>query len=286
MRTACLLIWLTAIYPLGRAYQANRQTSLLHSIHWAIAAWAAWGFAIASAANWPLLSATASCHLALSMTGCAAVAVLGARRPGGAAWNFVVVALLAVDVLPVAESQLTGGILQLNNYRLACLVGPLAVGVLNYLPTSLAPAALALLLGCALQLASLVGSDHADQTHRLTLEAGWIALALTPWIAFTSLRATKPPASEFDRIWIDFRNRFGFVWAQRLREQFNRSAANARWPVVLRWQGIRLLPGSSPPEPSAQTAMLGVLHALLKRFGTDGKRAVPDGEEKPTESLH
>jgi hypothetical protein len=131
-------------------------------------------------------------------------------------------------------------------------------------------------------LASLIASPHGDQTHRLTLEAGWIALALTPWIAFASLRAIKLPASEFDRIWIDFRNRFGFVWAQRLREQFNRSAANAGWRVVLRWQGIRLLPGSPPPDPSAQTAMLAVLQALLKRFGTDTKTPVPEEEGKPT----
>jgi hypothetical protein len=285
MRTACLLVWLTAMYPLGRAWQANRQTSLLYTTYWAISAWAAWGLAIASAIDWPSLSATASCHLALSLTGCAAVAVLGARRPGAAPWNFVVAALLAVDLLPLAESQLTAGILQLNSYRLICLAAPLAVGVLNYLPTSLAPAALALFFGCALQLASLVASAQADPTHGLTLQAGWIALVFTPWIAFASVRAAKPPASEFDRLWVSFRNRFGFVWAQRAREQFNRSAANANWPVVLRWQGIRLLPGSLPPEPPAQTAMLAVLQAILKRFGPEDKRPVRADEETPTGSL-
>ena len=278
MQSASLLVWLTGIYPLWCACHANRQTSLLHAVYWAIASWAAWGLAMASAASWPTPAATASCLLALSLTGCAAVAVLGARRPGASAWNFVIVALLAVDLLPLAESQLTAGILQLNLYRLICLVAPLAVGVFNYLPTHLAPAALALLLGCGLEFASLATSSSTGQEHRLALEAGWIALAFTPWIALASLRAANPPAPEFDRLWVDFRNRFGFVWAQRLREQFNRSAANAAWAVVLRWQGLRLLPGTLPPEPSVQAAMLATLRALLKRFGMDEKRSLPETE--------
>src|SRR5262249_15752562 len=153
------------------------------AIYWAIAAWAGWGLALANAANWPSPAATASCHLGLSLTGCAAVAVLGARRPGAGAWNFVIVALLAVDLLPLAESQLTVGILQLNFYRLICLAAPLAVGVLNYLPTHLAPAALALGLGCTLQLVSLAASPLADRAQQLALHAGWIALVATPWIA-------------------------------------------------------------------------------------------------------
>ena len=284
MQSACLLVWLTAIYPLWRAFQANRQTSLVHAVYWAIAGWAAWGLAMASAATWPTTAATASCLLALSLTGCAAVAVLGARRPGVSAWNFVIGALLAVDLLPLAESQLTAGILQLNFYRLVCLVAPLAVGVLNYLPTQLAPAALALLLGCGLELAGLATSTGAGREHRLALEAGWIALAFTPWIAFASLGARNAPASEFDRLWVDFRNRFGFVWAQRLREQFNRSAVNAGWTVILRWQGLRLLPGTLTPERSAQDAMLATLRALLKRFGMGENASLPETEEKPTES--
>src|SRR5215472_3712313 len=98
MQSACLLVWLTGIYPLWRAWQANRKTSLLQAVNWAIASWAAWGMALACAASWPSLASTASSFLALSFTGCPAVAVLGARRPGASAWNFVIVALLAVDL--------------------------------------------------------------------------------------------------------------------------------------------------------------------------------------------
>jgi len=209
----------------------------------------------------------ASHYSALSLTGCAAVAVLGARRPGVTAWNFVVVALLAVDLLALAESLLTAGTLQLNVFQLTCLAGPLVVGVLNYLPTQLAPAALSLLLGCALEFPDLI--IFARPERLLIREMGWMAVAFTPWVAYGCLRGNDTAGSEFDRLWRDFRNRHGFVWGQRVREQFNRSAANAGWPVVLRWQGLRLQPGTRQAEPAVQTAMLATLRALLKRFGPE-----------------
>jgi hypothetical protein len=205
----------------------------------------------------------------LSLTGCAAIAVLGARRPGVHAWNFVVVALLAIELLPLAESLLTAGSLRLNLSCLLCLGGTLAVGVCNYLPTRFAPAACALLFGCALELGALVTAPGTGQEPRSILEAGWIAIACTPWIAYASVRSSPAAPSEFDRLWLGFRNRFGLVWSQRLREQFNRSAANAGWPVLLRWQGLRLLPGTPPPQPAAQSLMLATLRALLKRFGPE-----------------
>jgi hypothetical protein len=275
MQPACFLVWLTAAVPLWRAWQANQHTSLLQAVHWAILSWASWGVAVASVALWPAFVAQASGYVALSLTGCAAVAVLGARRPGVRAWNFVVVALLAVDLLPLAESMLTGS-LPLNGLRLTCLAGTLAVGVCNYLPTRFAPAALALLLGCALELAALLTATPMGHEPGRMIEEAALALAVTPWIAYACRRRGNPSVAEFDRLWLDFRDRYGFVWSQRVREQFNRSAANAGWPVVLRWQGLRLRPGTLPPEPATQTKIVATLHAFLKRFGPDEPRSQPD----------
>jgi hypothetical protein len=66
---------------------------------------------------------------------------------------------------------------------------------------------------------------------------------------------------------LDFRDRFGLVWAQRVREQFNRAAANAGWPVRLYWQGLHLSAGAPLPEPAVQAEVVAALRALLKRFG-------------------
>ena len=85
-------------------------------------------------------------------------------------------------------------------------------------------------------------------------------------MAFERMASRPPPRSEFDGIWLDFRDRYGMVWGQRLREQFNNAAAHAGWPVILRWQGLRIVPGAAPPSAADAQAMLDVLQALMKRF--------------------
>ena len=87
-----------AVYPLWRAWRANRGTALAHAVGWAVAAWAAWLAAFLFGGDGAL-----GRYVALSLTGCAGVAVLGARRPHVGAWNFVVASLLAVLLLPVAQ---------------------------------------------------------------------------------------------------------------------------------------------------------------------------------------
>ena len=102
MYLAAALLLLTGAYPLGRAWLANRRSSLAHALAWAALAWLAWlGVALAEA--WGLGVPVAARYVALCLTGCAGVAVLGARRPGVVAWNFVVLGLLVVLLLPLAE---------------------------------------------------------------------------------------------------------------------------------------------------------------------------------------
>ena len=266
MQTLCWLLWLTGAYPLGQAWWANRRTTLFHTLCWAFLSWVAWGLALGTANRWPAPAQTAAGYLALCVTGCAGIAVLGARWPGVRAWNFVVVALLAVELLPVAEGIATGTRLQLSSVRIVYVAAALCVGFLNYLPTRFCPAALTLLLGCGINLAVLLVPVQSDLPAQQYLALGNVVVAAVPWLAYGSLVGGKPPLSEFDRLWHDFRNRYGFVWGQRLRDQFNRSAAHAGWPVVLRWQGLRLKGGEDLPQPGTHDAILATLQALMKRF--------------------
>jgi hypothetical protein len=255
------LLFLSAVYPLWLAWLGNGRTTLLQAVNWAAAAWVAWlGVVAFTAAGEPAANADTVRYLALCLTGCAAVAVLGARRPGVGAWNFVVLGLLAVMLLPVAQGLLLGG-KPLDTLRLLFVAATLAVGVLNYLPTRLAPGALLLAAGCGWELLSLAGAAPG------ALSLGWLCVALAPWAGLVGWRGGRPPRSEFDRVWLEFRNRFGLVWGQRVREQFNRAAANAGWPVTLYWQGLLLAVGAGPPEPVTQEEIVATLRALLKRFG-------------------
>jgi hypothetical protein len=149
------------------------------------------------------------------------------------------------------------------------MAGVVAVGVLNYLPTRFAPAAVLLAVGCGLETTIWLNPDQWDAEP---LPAGPVLVGLSPWLVYLQAAGWKGPPNEFDRLWLRFRNRFGLVWSQRLREQFNRAAANAGWPVVLRWQGLRRQPGTELPDREVQEQIVSGLRALLTRFEPAEKR--------------
>jgi hypothetical protein len=199
----------------------------------------------------------AASYLALALTGCAGMAVLGARRPGVIAWNFVVAGLLAVLLLPLAEGW---GEPRLGPLRTGFLAATVLVVPFNYLPTRLGPAALLLATGCGVELAALFSYTGVEEMRTLGsfVVCGGVLVAISPWMAWGLMKGRRRPSSNFDQMWLDFRDRFGLTWTLRLREQFNRAAANAGWSVHLGWSGLQGQVGEE---------MISTLQALLKRFG-------------------
>jgi hypothetical protein len=264
--TILSLIFVSGFYPIACAARSNRKTTLLYAIAWALIAWFFWSAANVLTAFQKEPESSLGSLLALAFSGCTSVAVLGARRPGVGAWNFVIIALLIVMVFLWVEGMMAGNDAILRNVRTILLASTVAIGVLNYLPTRLAPAALMLAIGCGLEIVMLTGSESLQAKLEAARPMGPLALASVPWIGLARMRWRPQARSEFDQVWLDFRDRFGLVWAQRLREQFNASASHADWPVVLRWTGLRFIPGTRRPSPQEQEAMLDNLRALMKRF--------------------
>ncbi|HLN30370.1 MAG TPA: hypothetical protein VK395_21690 [Gemmataceae bacterium] len=282
MQVALCAIWITGAYPLWCAWQANRRTSLVHALGWAIAAWVAWSAVICLASIGPASSVMVPCYLALCLTGCAGVAVLGARRPGVTAWNFVVLALLAVNLLPLAEDLLRGRSLHVDTFRRVCLAVTLTIGILNYLPTRLALTMCFLAMGAALELAGLASLQESDHGVSGTLQAGWLSLALAPWAGYLTSRQRLSSSSVPDRLWRQFRDRFGAIWGLRLRDQFNRAAVHAGWPMFLGWQGLRTLPTVAQRQPPEDAKVIELLRALMKRFGAqEGRQTLSEGPSTP-----
>jgi hypothetical protein len=255
------LLLLSAGWPFWRLWQANRHTALAHTVLWAGAAWVAWSLNIWLRVLGP--PSRFAMYLALCLTACAVVALLGARRPGVVAWNLVVAGLLAVTLMPVAQRHLAGGTLTLDVLQMLLLASILAVGLINYLPTRVAAAAALLFFGCLWNLWGLGQEEPIKAPARPIAE---FAVGCAPWLACLTTRRPVVKDSAFDRLWLAFRDRFGLVWSQRVREQFNRSAANSGWPVILTWKGLRRKPGTAGPDSSVPEQMLDTLHALLKRF--------------------
>jgi hypothetical protein len=262
----CLLFFLSTALPLALAWRANQQTSLRHVLGWAGLAWFLWSWTL-TWADRPAEDTALVRYLACAGTGAAAIGLLGARWPGVRPWHFVVVGYWLVILLPVAQSVFVRSRLQLDYYQLLLPGMAIAVGVINYLPTQLGPAAVLIGTVAGVELLSLTASEGVVDSLRPMLPLSRWLLGAAPWLAYGALHFQPTPASRFDRAWLSFRNRFGFVWAQRLREQFNRSAVHAGWPVVLYWQGLRVARGASQPEPEVQEAMLTTLNGLMKRFG-------------------
>jgi hypothetical protein len=252
------------LIPLYQGLRSVRRTTLVHSAYWALAAWLSWGLALLfGSPEEPALDVGRYC--ALCLTGCAGVAVLGARRPIAGAWNFVVLGLFAVMVLPLVETLFLGTH-PYDGLRIFFMGATVAVGMLNYLPTRLGPCAVLLLAACAGELALL----YQPQWFAGQGEALWLhgLLLATPWVGWLCFLARSEPEAQFDRLWLSFRDRWGVFWAQRVREQFNQAARHAGWPVKLTWRGLvlALVPGDEPPTAEQQEEMVRTLRATLQRF--------------------
>jgi hypothetical protein len=267
MATVLAVLFLLGYIPLVKAWWSHRHSALIHTLNWTLIAWTAWIWLYSKGLDSEDQTQTALRYLALSLTACAIVAVLGARRPGVSAWNFVVLGLLAVELLPLAQALLSGGTLHLEWFRIVLLGGVFAVGILNYLPTRLGPAAILFFLVLILEMMELAAPENTPFFSGSMLSLSRWGLAFLPWFGYGLLWRKYPPLSEFDRLWLDFRNSFGLVWSQRLRDQFNRSAHHAGWPVFLSWSGLRRTAASGGKNMPNEVEMLATLMALMKRFG-------------------
>jgi hypothetical protein len=247
---------LCGFFPLIVAWRAAQGSTIRHPLAWAFAAWAAWclaGWYDGPRTHW----------LALSLTACAGVCVLNARRPHAWAWHFVVAGLLLLLCRPLWEGV---GELRFTGLYVTALVVALAVGLGNYLPTRLGLTALLVGVCCVVDL---VGPGR-EEGIRI-----WPLLAVVPWLAWGCVWKRAP--SPFDDAWLTFRDRYGLVWAALTRELFNNAARNCKWPITLRWSGLRV-----EGEVDVEQA-LAVLRALTQRF-EDFSPPRRSGEEETPES--
>jgi hypothetical protein len=257
MRMVLLSLIVAGLLPIALAIRANRATSLGHALIWSLIAWLSWGvtFLVGDLDRTTMEPAR---YCALCLTGCVGVAVLGARRPHVFAWNFVVLGLFAVMVLPLLETLFLGTHPN-DGLRVFFLSATLAVGILNYLPTRMALPSLVVLIVSAGEIALLYapGSLPGIGEQRIVD----LLLTLIPWLAW-GCWSSRADRSEFDRLWLTFRDRWGLVWSQRVREQFNHACLNAGVPAQLTWRGLR----AESADIAQQQKSLDVLRATLQRF--------------------
>jgi len=215
-------------------------------------------------------------YAAEASTLCPLVALLGARRPQHSAWQFVVATLYAILLVPAVQAGEVDGRIAIDAPWSWFMLGLIGVGALNYLPTRYWPAAVALALGQWTLLAPhLITSATPTWASPPTRTALGLALL---WLTVILLRrrATAPLQSPawrrrdpLDRLWLDFRDAFGVLWALRVQQRVNAAATQFGWPVELAWEGFcdRLThqPAAAMP-PEVRAAVEHVLRTVLWRF--------------------
>lgn len=269
-------------------------TTLLAGAATTIAAWGVWGLrgtSLRPAAAWALAATagvtllwTIDAHAGLvpaRWTGiawyalavllvCPPIAVLGARRPGVAAWNwFVLLPLIAVLGWPALAALGLARARQDFSVEAPVVAGfalVLLMGCGNYLGTRFWLAGLLSASAALLLILPLAAGSHWPVDARTSHMAAIWCLAAAAG-AVVRGRHHSTATSGPDRVWHDFRHQFGLVWAQRVQEQINQRAVREGWPVRLHRQGFVPAPGAACSTADLSSAPIEQsLRWHLRRF--------------------
>jgi hypothetical protein len=262
-----------AVAAVVRAWAAVQGTSLRLAWAWALAAtllitlaWITTGALQTIPSPWDDMLWYGVAELLL----CPQIAVLGARRPGVAVWNwFVLLPLLAVLGWPVAAAALAGarpGSFILETPPLVGILLVLLMGTGNYAGTRFRlPFSLLVPCSVVLILISLKSSSLLTPPMSRALAVWCVGAAAA--IAWRAARRPGAVRTGPDRVWHDFRDQFGIVWAQRVRERINERSTQEHWPVRLERSGfVAQTDGAAGVVAAADPRIEHTLRWLLRRF--------------------
>lgn len=275
----------------------SRGTTLVAPAAW----WVAAAIAIAAVEALLALKRLDAATLAASLwrytaavgTFCPLIAVLGAKRPQDRGWQWVVAALWLVLLVPVAQAIVARGGTRLELFAgwRWLLLGFIAMGLLNYLPTRFALSSLLVAAGEYLLLEGVAGNVAEPAASRATLCG--VGMLLAAWlageIAHAARRSRAAPPSPATQTpaqrWLAFRDGWGAFWAIRVLQRVNQTAELGGWPVRLQWSGFVAVEnavngaidkaGAAQPletprdllsEPALAQSLDQTLDGMLRRF--------------------
>jgi hypothetical protein len=208
------------------------------------------------------------------------LAVLGAKRPQNGAWQFIVLTLVAVLLLPVGQGWGYGDTVpHVHGLFQWLIAGHILLAVANYFATRFRGSALVYAVGAVLLSGKFLPLlvDYGSAGVYWALICFPLCILGAAAIVWRSRRA--PPGLQ--HLWLDFRDAYGAVWALRVAERLNAAAKLHRWPVEFTWSGILVTgdpnvatPNDSRPNEAALAALAPTvrhrvereLRSLLRRF--------------------
>jgi hypothetical protein len=267
--------WLATSALLIPARRYLRYTTLLGAWHWMLAGWGMWGLSAATHLTdavslgmgdqlWYLTAVILLCPL---------IAVLGAKRPGSRAWAaFVLVPLVVVLGWPAVTAwdfRLHVAPLQLETPAFLGYVLVLVMGAGNYIGTRFALASIlwgAALLLLVVPLTAIAPASFPER--EAARQWATVCLAGAVWVAALQARRPSSADSGLDRLWLDFRDNFGIVWAKRILDRMNDTAVREQWPAQLGAFGIEWQDDGLDPAARKHTEarIEHTFRWLLRRF--------------------
>lgn len=202
------------------------------------------------------------------------LALLGARRPHHLAWQWIVATLFVILIVPSgAALLLRDGAAPTPHLAWRSLLGALIViEWLNHVFTRHGLACSALACAQVFWLADYLPWAPFGLGKLPTWAGLALAVAAIAWAARPRLER-RAPRTEMDLLFLDFRDRFGMLWALRIGERFNTSAALNGWPFRLRWNGFCNISASTSHETDEQTRSHPAASTVARR--------APEGWDPP-----
>lgn len=193
---------------------------------------------------------------------CPMMSVLGSKRPHDQAWQWIVLSLWGILVLPAMEwfAVRRGATMEIHGVRgwflvlLILMTGLHAIGTRGSLIGLLVAVAQFLMLQEHLPnvVSKLAVAGIGRQPTSLTqlLAIGLLETALV--VAFRLFK--RPPSGQgLNRVWCDFRDQFGTLWALRIMERVNAAASAGGWRTRLEWNGFSTAAAEDREGPIAAT---------------------------------
>lgn len=237
-------------------------------------------------------------YAAAAGTFCPLMGVLGAKRPQDRGWHWVVLSLWVILLVPAmqAVAARAGQPLELAGAWRLLLASLIAMGVLNYLPTRYAVAAVLFAIGQMLLLWPYMLAEHAnaDGRGRVAGLAVLLAAAVTAFVvasrrAIAGSGAESLAAASLDERWFAFRDGWGAFWGLRGMQRVNQTAELSGWPVRLEWwngftpiaDGATAGAKGAALDPQTLAHIQQTLDSLLRRF-----ERLDAAESQPKENAH